>query len=143
MVSEKGNQHAYLPGKGVITAWEHLFSLLHTEKNVYEADFKGFFNNIELTELGEILKGIGFPAAEVHFIEDLNKSQPKLEKEDKADEFKTRQFNYIKHCLETEQAPSGPYWEPIRKNIEEAFGSSNPRESELLQECLLEGCGIY
>lgn len=143
MVTEKGNQHAYLPGKGVITAWEHLFSLLHTEENVYEADFKGFFNNIELTALSEILKDIGFPAAEVHFMEDLNKSQPRLEKVDKADEFKTRQFNYISHCLANEIAPSGPYWEPIRQNIEDAFGSSDPRKSELLLECLLEGCGMY
>jgi hypothetical protein len=46
MVSEKGNQHAYLPGKGVISAWETLFTLLHTEPNIYEADFKGFFNNV-------------------------------------------------------------------------------------------------
>jgi hypothetical protein len=143
LVTEKGNQHAYLPGKGVITAWEHLFHLLHTEPNVYEADFKGFFNNIEITELNEILKGLGFPAAELHFIEDLNKSQPKLEKEDKADEFKTRQFNYISHCLANEIAPSGPYWEPIRQTIEDAFGSSDPEQSELLKECLLEGCGTY
>lgn len=143
LVTEQGNQHAYLPGRGVISAWEALFPLLHSEANVYEADFKGFFDSIELTALSEVLKELGLPMSEVHFIEDLNKSQPRLEKEDKADEFKTRQFNYISHCLANEIAPSGPYWEPIRQNIEDAFGSSDPRKSPLLLECLVEGCGLY
>jgi hypothetical protein len=86
MVSEKGNQHAYLPGKGVISAWENLFTLLHTEPNIYEADFKGFFNNVTHEGIDYVLWEIGFPQAERDFMRELNGSIPKLTSDDKIHE---------------------------------------------------------
>jgi len=44
-----------------------------------------------------------------NFIEDINKSKPKLTDEDKVSEFKTRQFNYISDCLAREISPKGIY----------------------------------
>lgn len=143
LVTEGNSQHGYLPGRGVITAWIELIKAISTSPNIYEADFKGFFDSIELTKLSTVLRDLGLPEKEVIFLEDLNKSQPTLQDEDKVDEFKVRQYNYISECLSKELNPTGQYWEPIRKEIEEAFGSSNPLESPLLLECLLEGCGEY
>jgi len=143
MSSETGKQHAYLPGRGVITAWEALFKKLETSANIYEADFKGFFDSVELTGISHELKKIGLSPEIVNFLEDLNKSKPTLTDGDKVSEFKTRQYNYIAEGLSKEIAPSGIYWEPIRKEIIAAFGSDNPSESELLMECLVEGCGLY
>lgn len=45
LVSEKNNQHGYLPGRGIITAWESLIPKLK-RPNIFEADFKGFFDNV-------------------------------------------------------------------------------------------------
>lgn len=86
MVTEDGTQHAYLPGKGVISAWEKLFELIHTEPNIYEADFKGFFNNVTHKGLRLVLNELGFPKSELKFITFLNQSVPKLTKEDKIEE---------------------------------------------------------
>jgi len=55
-----------------------------------------------------VLTEIGLPAEEMHFISNINKSQPKLPEVLKLEEFKTRQFNYISECLREEKAPEGP-----------------------------------
>jgi DNA repair photolyase len=78
--------------------------------NIYEADFKGFFDNVEITGINKVLREeLKLPEQEINFIENLNKSQVKLGKEDKLDEFKTRQFEYIRKCLSEDRAPEGPY----------------------------------
>lgn len=141
-VSETGKQHGYLPSKGVITAWYEIVRRLHLP-NIYEADFKNFFGSVQHSGLELVLKDIGLPQSEIHFIHDLNKSQPKLTEKDEIEEFKVRQYNYISDCLAREIPPSGPYWEPIRQRIIEAFGTDDPSESELLQMCLDEGNGMY
>jgi len=45
LVTEGQKQHGYLPKRGVITAWFKLASKLN-QPNIYEADFKGFFDNV-------------------------------------------------------------------------------------------------
>jgi hypothetical protein len=63
-----------------------LFNLLHTEPNIYEADFKGFFNNVTHEGIDYVLWDIGFPQAERDFMRELNGSIPKLTSEDKIHE---------------------------------------------------------
>jgi hypothetical protein len=48
---------------------------------------------VEITYISKVLSGYGVPQRIVHLIENLNKSQPKLAKEDKMDESKVRQYN--------------------------------------------------
>jgi hypothetical protein len=112
-------------------------------KYVYEYDYRSFFDKLEITYITGVLAKLGVPKYYRELIENLNKSQPKLTKEDKIDEFKVRQFEYISDCLAREMSPSGPYWEPIRQGIIEAFGSDDPTRNELLMECLQEGVGTY
>lgn len=142
LVTEGHYQHGYLPGRGVITAWARLFELVN-RPNIYEADFKGFFDSIDLTGLTKILLEMGLPKEEAYFLENLNKSQVKLTEEDKIAEFKTRQFEHISQCLAEGRAPEGKYWEPIRRDVIDCFGTDDPRKSELLMTCLLEGAGLY
>jgi len=67
METEGNAQHAYLPGRGLITAWQHLFSLIHTEDNIYEADYTGFFNNVTHMGLkGVLLNDLHLPFTETH-----------------------------------------------------------------------------
>lgn len=141
-VTEQGKQHGYLPQKGVITAWFEIVKRLNLP-NIYEADFKNFFGSVQHSGLEIVLRQIGLPQSEIHFIHDLNKSQPKLEKVDEIEEFKTRQYNYISECLAKEIPPEGKYWEPIRQTIIDAFGTDDPRKSDLLLMCLEEGNGEY
>jgi len=55
--------------------------------NVYEADYKGFFDSIDIKGLGTVLKShLGMPESEVEFINNLNKSLVKLTKQDEIDE---------------------------------------------------------
>jgi hypothetical protein len=61
--------------------------LLTEMPNVYEADFKGFFDSIDIEGLSEVLKqDLGIPIGEAKFIELLNKSVPKLTEKDKIPE---------------------------------------------------------
>lgn len=76
-VTETNKQHGYLPKKGLITAWTALVKKLNSP-NIYEADFKGFFNNITHVGIYEELTTIGFPYEEALFIWNINNSIVKL-----------------------------------------------------------------
>lgn len=82
LVTEGENQHGYLPKRGVITAWKRVAELLTDMPNVYEADFKGFFDSIDIKGLTDVLWSIGLPALEAAHIEALNRSLPKLTEKD-------------------------------------------------------------
>jgi hypothetical protein len=72
-VSEAGKQHGYLPGLGVMSAWQSLLPLL-SSPNLFEADFKGFFDNVTHVGISVVLADMGFPASELDFITSLNES---------------------------------------------------------------------
>jgi hypothetical protein len=128
--TEKGWQHAYLPGKGVITAWEALFELIHTEPNIYEADYKGFFNNVTHIGLHKTLTlELKLPTDEAYFIWNLNQSIVKLEKVDKIYE---EDRNYTYNPNNPKLRPEGlmdPKWKP---RVQDAF--YNPNNPELMPE---------
>jgi len=68
---------------------------------------------------------MGLPGSETSFIENVNKSQIKLTEEDKTEEFKARQFEYISKCINEEIAPEGKYWEPMKRDIIDKYGSDD------------------
>jgi hypothetical protein len=86
LCTEGNKQHGYLPGRGLITAWHEITKRLNSP-NIYEADFKGFFNNVTHKGLHKVLtEELGFPISEANWIKELNKSPVKLTKEDKIPE---------------------------------------------------------
>lgn len=137
------SQHGFRPMQGTLTAWLDILKNIKDFENIYEFDYEGFFPSLEITGISDVLREYQVPEEWVYLIENINKSNPTLLKEDKVDEFKVRQFEYISECLNTGRSPSGIYWEPIRQTIVDAFGTDDPFKSELLLECLLEGVGEY
>lgn len=84
--TEGNKQHGYLPGRGLITAWQEISRRLNSP-NIFEADFKGFFNNVTHEGLHKVLhEELGFPISEADWIKELNRSIPKLTNEDKIPE---------------------------------------------------------
>jgi len=86
LTSEGDKQHAYLPRRGVITAWERLIDRLSTAPNIYEADFKGFFNNVTHLAIEKELWEMGVPDCELDIATGLNKSFARLCEDDKIKE---------------------------------------------------------
>jgi hypothetical protein len=74
LVTEGNVQHGYLPGRGVVTAWEALVKKLDSP-NIFEADFKGFFDNVTHFGIAKVLKdSLGMPSSEIDFLTSVNKS---------------------------------------------------------------------
>lgn len=74
MMSEIGVQHGYLPGLGVLTAWEALTKMLD-RPNLFEADFKGFFDNVTHSGIADVLRRtMNYPESEINFLMKLNSS---------------------------------------------------------------------
>jgi len=80
------NLHGYLPGKSIITAWKQILSGLHKKKYIYEWDFKGFFDTVNIREVSRLLSKAKVPTDWVEFLEAVNRSAIQLEKEDLVDE---------------------------------------------------------
>lgn len=77
-VTESGKQHGYLPKRGILTAWTQLVSKLN-EPNIYEADFKGFFDNVTHSGIHEVLVyQLHLPESEAIWIRMINQSIPAL-----------------------------------------------------------------
>jgi len=55
------NQHGFLPGRGVITAWKDIFENVINRDNIFEYDLKGFFDNVKLKSIEQFLLDIGTP----------------------------------------------------------------------------------
>lgn len=81
LVSEGSSQHGYLPKRGLITAWEALFSKINSCPHIFEADFKGFFDNVKHSAIKEELKLMGFPHLGIRFLIRLNKALVELDPE--------------------------------------------------------------
>jgi hypothetical protein len=57
----KKYNHAYLPGSGTNSALKHFVTDVIKAKYVYEFDFKGFFNNVSITDTIFSLEVRGMP----------------------------------------------------------------------------------
>lgn len=59
-LTEVENKHAYVPERGVYTAWCSVWERIN-KPNIYEFDLKGFFPNVYLDYLEARMKQIGIP----------------------------------------------------------------------------------
>lgn len=50
------NQHGFRPGRGTMSAWKKILSEVIGEKDIYEFDLKGFFDNIKQDFVWNMLK---------------------------------------------------------------------------------------
>lgn len=63
------HQHGYTTGRGVHTAWTTILHKVIKARNIYEFDFVGFFNNVNLTSVAENLKNVSTPKwIAIHFL---------------------------------------------------------------------------
>ena len=70
------SQHGFRPQKGVVTAWSSIINKLHTSSDIYEFDFRKFFDSINLTWLCQELIHQGMPTAISHSLVESLRSQP-------------------------------------------------------------------
>lgn len=82
---EKFN-HAYLPGKGALTAWKELITKALKYDYIYEFDLKQFFPSVDVEKVTEILQKKKVPKWYTYMLENINRTIPKLPKELKLDE---------------------------------------------------------
>lgn len=79
--------HAYIPGKGIHTAWAELISRIFKEENVYEFDLRSFFPSVNLSEIEKLLTSeLKVPRHIAEYLTKLNQSITILTKEDKLNE---------------------------------------------------------
>jgi hypothetical protein len=54
-------QHAYMPGRGTLTAFEEVMLNVRPSKYIYEFDLRGFFDNVPVTPTLDFMKERGLP----------------------------------------------------------------------------------
>jgi hypothetical protein len=54
-------QHAYMSGRGTFSCWKDIIKKVLDARDIYEYDFKGFFNSVCLDVVGQNLRKIGLP----------------------------------------------------------------------------------
>lgn len=69
------HQHGFLPQRGVLTAWKDIMGRLN-HRDIFEFDFKGFFDQVNTFQIMEELEMSGCPEQVQTLLFDLNKSRP-------------------------------------------------------------------
>jgi hypothetical protein len=83
------NQHGFFPNKGTLTAWKQIFTdELYKYPWIQEWDFKGYFDSIHSNRITEELLRMKVPKDVAYFLENINRSNPKLPEEKLLDESK-------------------------------------------------------
>lgn len=81
------NQHAYVPSRGVLTAWIQIVSRLSQDEDIYEFDLKGFFDNVDASSVIELLiDNYNIPLTEIQWLTNLLRNTPELPADRKLDE---------------------------------------------------------
>lgn len=81
------SQHAYMAGRGVITAWKEVIEKVINSRDIYEFDLKGFFDSVNPMYITEMLKSeFSLPKEDLVFIKNLLLSTPKIPENPKLDE---------------------------------------------------------
>jgi hypothetical protein len=84
---DHGGQHAYVPGRGVHTAWREILMRVDTVPNIYEFDLTSFFDRVNLEWLRRVsVRDLGWPAEVANWFQRLNRSIPVLTSVDKIPE---------------------------------------------------------
>jgi hypothetical protein len=82
----EGSQHAYVPQRGVHTAWAEILRNIDSS-NIYEFDLKGFFDNVSLINLYNVMwQEYSIPRNISSFFLKMNRSLVKLQSIDKQSE---------------------------------------------------------
>lgn len=122
------NQHAYVPGRGVLTAWQQLTEKLNTDEDIYEFDLKGFFDNVNTKAVMDVLhKDFNLPYDELVWFAHLLRSTPKLPDDQKMDESaiiqKKKEHEDFKKVLQTlpERRRYRPYASLFRREWEHNY----------------------
>jgi len=76
--SISGCQHGYIPGRGVVTAWQSIIQHVIPSPDIYEFDLKQFFPSVDTGFISEKLLESKLPIAELYYLQDMFKAQPKL-----------------------------------------------------------------
>lgn len=71
------NQHGFIPGKGTLTAWRSVLSIVNNP-DIYEYDLKGFFDNVRTDKILVILAAWGLPPRELMRLTTINGSSPAM-----------------------------------------------------------------
>jgi len=69
-------QHAYIPLKGTMSAWREVIAKIQNYKFVFETDLKGFFNEVSVWKVVDLLKETCSVYSD--WIVKLSKSKPKF-----------------------------------------------------------------
>lgn len=81
------HQHGFLVNKGTLSAWKEIFmNGLEKKANIYEWDFKNFFNEIWNNRISDELIRLQIPREIVYFLENINRSNVQLPAKEKVDE---------------------------------------------------------
>lgn len=75
------NQHGFLPNRGTLTAWRDVLLKAINAPDIYEYDYKGFFDNVNSTKVLNWLAEKGLPKTWVLKLRVIAHSAPKLPKE--------------------------------------------------------------
>jgi hypothetical protein len=55
------NQHGFIPGRGVNTAWDKILGEVIHARDIFEFDLKNFFNEVNIEKISEMMKRDGIP----------------------------------------------------------------------------------
>ena len=80
------DQHAFIPGKGTMTAWKSIILKAKNYKYIYETDLKSFFDNVDRSKVMKILEDSKIPMGMYYWLDNLCMNLPKLTGEDLCDE---------------------------------------------------------
>jgi len=73
------SQHGFWPNRGTDTAWQDIHSNVLRSENIYEYDFKKYFNSLNKTFLIECLEALQIPESVVSLVDLWNRSLPSNE----------------------------------------------------------------
>lgn len=83
-------------------------------RNIYEFDLKQFFPSVQITSVSEVLRKMNTPKWFVEYIENINKSKPKLTSEDLVDERKIREAQDLERGIINRNQE---WYEPVKEFI--------------------------
>lgn len=108
------SQHAYIPGRGTLSAWRDVIENIIDKRNIYETDIKGFFDNIKLIEITEELRKGNIPNRMNNWLWKLNECIPRLPKVQRLLENKPKpsifdSYNLLDSKGVAQGAPTSPF----------------------------------
>ena len=80
------NQHGFRPGRGTLTAWRDILGRAINKPDIYEFDYKGFFDSVSSTKVLSDLRQMGLPKIASGQLYHIVKSVPQLREVDEMPE---------------------------------------------------------